>query len=66
MVLDLVCAKMTNRVIQTRQEDQDRRVSKASYRSMGTTGDPVTGRPSGRTGEPLHRLEPVPVNHFTV
>ncbi len=39
--------------------------TKASYRSMGTTGDPVTGRPAGRTGEPLHRLEPVPVNHFT-
>jgi hypothetical protein len=32
---------------------------------MGTTGDPVTGRPAGRTGEPLHRLEPVSVNHFT-
>jgi hypothetical protein len=24
-----------------------------------------TGRTVSRTGEPLHRLEPVPVNHFT-
>ena len=24
-----------------------------------------TGRPAGRTGEPLHRVGPVPVNHFT-
>jgi hypothetical protein len=40
-------------------------VFKACYRSMGTTGDPVTGRPAVRTGEPLHRLEPVPVNPIT-
>jgi len=38
---------------------------KVSYRSMGTTGDPVTVRSPGWTGSPLHRLEPVPVNHFT-
>ncbi len=63
--------------------------SKACYRSMGTTGDPVpvgqrasylpayvnasylpaypvqTGGRSALSGEPLHRLEPVPVNNFT-
>ena len=44
-------------------------INKVSYRSMGTTGDPVvtgtdritTSPARAGTGEPLHRLEPVPV-----
>ncbi len=46
--------------------------SKVSYRSVGTTGDPVTetdrittSPARAGTGEPLHRLEPVPVRWFT-
>ena len=31
----------------------------------GLWARPVSGRPSGRTGEPLHRLEPVPVGRFS-
>jgi hypothetical protein len=45
---------------------------KTCYRTMDTTGDPVTGpdrittSPArAGTGEPLHRLEPVPVRGFT-
>ncbi len=50
-------------------------VTKVCYRSMGTTGDPdrpVTGSDRitlsparAGTGEPLHRLDPVPVRVFT-
>jgi hypothetical protein len=48
--------------------------TKSCYRSMGTTGDPdrpvtgpdrITTSPTrAGTGEPLHRLEPVPVRGF--
>jgi hypothetical protein len=50
-------------------------VFKACYRSMGTTGDPdrpvtepdrmTLSLARAGTGEPLHRLEPVPVRVFT-